>query len=233
MKFTLVKEKCSLVDNQKIEIQEIPERVPSGAQPSSGMVILEGDLVNRVLPGTRIIANMVPQMHSERKGTRKTPLFEIFYNMVSMETETEPFTEINIDQEDIEKILKLVNDHPEPELLKLVTSSIAPSIFATPASIKLRDHSHYSCSAAYPESHLMEHAPGGYPHSPDGRSGRGKVPIVDLHVQPITSWKVCLWRLSHISWTHCSCGKRWVLGWEICIGGRRSTPFRPRISRDR
>ena len=39
VKFTLVKEKCSLVDNQKIEIQEIPERVPSGAQPSSGMVI--------------------------------------------------------------------------------------------------------------------------------------------------------------------------------------------------
>ena len=95
VKFTLVKEKCSLVDNQKIEIQEIPERVPSGAQPSSGMVILEGDLVNRVLPGTRIIANMVPQMHSERKGTRKTPLFEIFYNMVSMETETEPFTAVS------------------------------------------------------------------------------------------------------------------------------------------
>ena len=138
VKFTLVKEKCSLVDNQKIEIQEIPERVPSGAQPSSGMVILEGDLVNRVLPGTRIIANMVPQMHSERKGARKTPLFEIFYNMVSMETETEPFTEINIDQEDIEKILKLVNDHPEPELLKLVTSSIAPSIFATPGLYQVK-----------------------------------------------------------------------------------------------
>ena len=47
MKFTLLKEKCSLVDNQKIEIQEIPERVPSGAQPSTGMVILEGDLVNK------------------------------------------------------------------------------------------------------------------------------------------------------------------------------------------
>ena len=138
VRFTLMKEKCSLVDNQKIEIQEIPERVPSGAQPSSGMVILEGDLVNRVLPGTRIIANMIPQMHSERKGARKTPLFEIFYNMVSMETETEAFSEIKIDQDDIEKIQKLVEDHPGHELLKLVTSSIAPSIFATPGLYQVK-----------------------------------------------------------------------------------------------
>ena len=130
VKFTLIKEKCSLVDNQKIEIQEIPERVPSGAQPSSGMVILEGDLVNRVLPGTRIIANMIPQMHSERKGSRKTPLFEIFYSMVSVEAETEPFTEINIEEDDINEIKSLVENRRD-DLLELLISSIAPSIFAT------------------------------------------------------------------------------------------------------
>lgn len=133
VKFTLMKEKCSLVDNQKIEIQEIPERVPSGAQPSTGMVILEGDLVNSVLPGTRIIANMIPQMNSERKGSRKTPLFEIFYSMVSVEAETTPFTEIIIDDEEEEKIKKLVKEYGDSNnLINLLVDSIAPSIFPTP-----------------------------------------------------------------------------------------------------
>ena len=133
VKFTLLKEKCSLVDNQKIEIQEIPERVPSGAQPSTGMVILEGDLVNRVLPGTRIIANMIPKMQSERKGSRKTPLFEIFYSMVSVEAETTPFTEIIIDDEEEEQIKRIVKEYEDDNnLLNLLVDSIAPSIFSTP-----------------------------------------------------------------------------------------------------
>ena len=50
-RFTLVVNISKMVNNQWIEIQELPENVPSGAQPTRGSVLVEGDKVNRHLPG--------------------------------------------------------------------------------------------------------------------------------------------------------------------------------------
>ena len=127
-RFELVLLNSRMVNNQWIEIQELPENVPSGAQPGRGMVLVEGDQVNKHLPGQRITANVVPFARTEVKKGKKTPLFDIVYHLVSSEHESVPFTEISISDEDKEKIISI--SKRGKELLSLMQNSIAPSVFA-------------------------------------------------------------------------------------------------------
>ena len=127
-RFNLVVNVSRMVNNQWIEIQEPPESVPSGAQPTRGSVLVEGDQVNRHLPGERIIANVMPVVRSEVRRNRKTPMFDIIYHLVSSEHESTPFNEIKISEEDMEKILEISR---REDLVGLMQNSIAPSVFAT------------------------------------------------------------------------------------------------------
>ena len=127
-RFNLVMNISRMVNNQWIEVQEVPENVPSGAQPSRAHVLVEGELVNKHLPGQRVVVNIIPVVHSEVKRNRKTPMFDIIYHMVSSEHESTPFTEIKITDEDRETILEISS---RSDLLQLMQRSIAPSIYAT------------------------------------------------------------------------------------------------------
>ena len=127
-RFNLVVNISRMVNNQWIEIQELPENVPSGAQPSRGSVLVEGDQVNRHLPGERIVANVMPVVRSEVRRNKKTPMFDIIYHLVSSEHESTPFNEIKISEEDREQILEISQ---RDDLIRLMQQSIAPSIFAT------------------------------------------------------------------------------------------------------
>lgn len=127
-RFNLVMNISRMVNNQWIEVQEVPENVPSGAQPSRAHVLVEGELVNKHLPGQRVVVNIIPVVHSEVKRNRKTPMFDIIYHMVSSEHESTPFTEIKITDEDREAILEISS---RSDLLQLMQRSIAPSIYAT------------------------------------------------------------------------------------------------------
>ena len=127
-RFILVMNVSRMVNNQWIEVQEVPENVPSGAQPSRAHVLVEGELVNKHLPGQRVIINMIPVVHSEVKRNKKTPMFDIIYHLVSSEHESTPFTEIKISDEDREAIIDVGS---RPDLLQLMQRSIAPSIYAT------------------------------------------------------------------------------------------------------
>ena len=127
-RFILVMNVSRMVNNQWIEVQEVPENVPSGAQPSRAHVLVEGELVNKHLPGQRVIINMIPVVHSEVKRNMKTPMFDIIYHLVSSEHESTPFTEIKISDEDREAIIDVGS---RPDLLQLMQRSIAPSIYAT------------------------------------------------------------------------------------------------------
>jgi len=127
-RFNLVVNISRMVNNQWIEIQELPENVPSGAQPSRGSVLVEGDQVNQHLPGERIVANVMPVVRSEVRRNKKTPMFDIIYHLVSSEHESTPFNEIKISEEDREQIIEISR---RDDLIRLMQQSIAPSIFAT------------------------------------------------------------------------------------------------------
>ena len=117
-----------MVNNQWIEIQELPENVPSGAQPTRGSVLVEGDQVNRHLPGERIVANLMPVVRSEVRRSKKTPMFDIIYHLISSEHENTPFNEIKISEEERDEIIEISQ---REDLMRLMQQSIAPSIFAT------------------------------------------------------------------------------------------------------
>ncbi|MDG1532890.1 MAG: minichromosome maintenance protein MCM [Candidatus Thalassarchaeaceae archaeon] len=127
-RFNLVMNISRMVNNQWVEVQEVPENVPSGAQPSRAHVLVEGDMVNKHLPGQRVVVNVIPVVHSEVKRNRKTPMFDIIYHLVSSEHESTPFTEIKISDEDRETIIQISN---RPDLLQIMQRSIAPSVYAT------------------------------------------------------------------------------------------------------
>ena len=127
-RFNLVVNISRMVNNQWIEIQELPENVPSGAQPTRGSVLVEGDQVNRHLPGERIVANLMPVVRSEVRRNKKTPMFDIIYHLISSEHENTPFNEINISEEERDEIIEISQ---REDLMRLMQQSIAPSIFAT------------------------------------------------------------------------------------------------------
>ncbi len=127
-RFELVLLSSRMVNNQWIEIQEQPEYVPSGAQPRRGMVLIEGDQVNKHLPGERITANVIPVVRSEVRNRKKTPMFDVIFHLISSEHESTPFTEIAIDEEDSARIIEVSK---REDLMPLIQRSIAPSIFAT------------------------------------------------------------------------------------------------------
>ena len=127
-RFDLILISSRMVNNQWIEIQEQPEYVPSGAQPRRGMVLIEGDQVNKHLPGERITANVIPVVRSEVRNRKKTPMFDVIFHLISSEHESTPFTEIAIDEEDSARILEISE---REDLMSLIQRSIAPSIFAT------------------------------------------------------------------------------------------------------
>jgi len=127
-RFNLVVNISRMVNNQWIEIQELPENVPSGAQPTRGSVLVEGDQVNRHLPGERIVANLMPVVRSEVRSRKKTPMFDIIYHLISSEHENTPFNEIKISEEERDEIIEISQ---REDLMRLMQQSIAPSIFAT------------------------------------------------------------------------------------------------------
>ncbi len=127
-RFDLVLISSRMVNNQWIEIQEQPENVPSGAQPSRGMVLIEGDQVNKHLPGERVTANVIPIVRTHVKNRKKTPMFDVIFHLISSEHESTPFTEITIDEEDSARIIEISK---REDLMSLVQKSIAPSVFAT------------------------------------------------------------------------------------------------------
>ncbi|HJL60293.1 MAG TPA: hypothetical protein QF621_08065, partial [Candidatus Thalassarchaeaceae archaeon] len=86
-RFELIQENVSLVDNQWIEIQELPENVTGGAQPARATVLAEADLANLLLPGMRVTVNLVPFIRTEKTRGSKTPMFNIYHTLVSAEQE--------------------------------------------------------------------------------------------------------------------------------------------------
>ncbi len=127
-RFDLLTENSTLIDNQWMEIQELPENAPSGSQPARMQVLAEADLAGIHAPGSRITANVVPFIRSEKRGGHKTPMFDTYLSVMSSEQQNTPLEEIDISEEDLVTIQELSE---RSDLFEMFTRSIAPSIFGT------------------------------------------------------------------------------------------------------
>ncbi len=124
-RFTLDDKASIYTDTQKIEIQESPEGLRGGAQPERLTGYVEDDIAGEVTAGNRITLNGI--LRSAEKSDRdKSTVFDTFLDVVSVEFEQHEYDEIQITEEDEERILEMAAD---PNLYDNIIRSISPSLF--------------------------------------------------------------------------------------------------------
>ena len=121
-----------LVDAQGIVLEEVPENLEGGEQPKRVNILLKDDLVSplsekKTNPGSKIIVvgtiNEVPIiLKSGSKSTR----FDLMIDANYVEGVDETFYEVEISEEDEQKILELSKN---PDLFAKLVNSTAPSIY--------------------------------------------------------------------------------------------------------
>ncbi len=125
-KFILSKDGQEFEEYQELIVQELPEELPAGKLPESCQVVVYGDLVDKVRPGDRIKITGIVHVIPERKLTEgRKPLFRVYVEAIHIEKPETEEEEIQLTEEEIERIRSLKND---PKLEEKVYASIAPSI---------------------------------------------------------------------------------------------------------
>ncbi|RLF26674.1 MAG: AAA family ATPase [Thermoplasmata archaeon] len=124
--FKLSSSLSTFVDSQKIEVQESPEGLRGGAQPERISVYIDDDIVGDIAPGDRIVVNGVLVSQQRRRGTYRLTSFDKIMHAVSIEKQEQAFEEVEITEEDEQKILEVSKI---PELYERMRESIAPTIY--------------------------------------------------------------------------------------------------------
>jgi len=121
-----------LVDSQRLKVQEPPETLIGGEQPSQLYIQLSDDLVSpkdrkKSIPGNRVHINgTIRKISIQTRAGADTTRFDLYIEANSVKTVEQEFEEIELLDEDIVEIKKLSKD---PELFNKFVSSIAPSIY--------------------------------------------------------------------------------------------------------
>lgn len=125
LRFILDEETSVYSDTQKIEIQENPEGLRGGAQPERLAAYIEDDISGKVTPGNRITINGI--IRPVEKGDRdKSIVFDVFMDVLSVEFSQMEYEEIEITEEDEEKIISVSKD---PDFFNNLIKSISPTIY--------------------------------------------------------------------------------------------------------
>ncbi|MGC8676028.1 MAG: minichromosome maintenance protein MCM [Candidatus Micrarchaeia archaeon] len=123
-----VTEESEFIDLQRLEVQDPLEKL-KGSVPNWHMEIwMQDDLVNSVLPGDRAditgILRIRPRLTS--RGKQEKSIFTMFLDAISVKPKQKEFAELEITQEEEDKILELSKD---PLVFEKLAKSIAPSIY--------------------------------------------------------------------------------------------------------
>jgi len=128
--FRLVKK--DMVDAQRIVLEESPETLEGGSQPKRLQIFLQDDLVEprmekKTTPGTRVrVIGILKEVPILLRTGAHSRMFELALEANNIEQIEETFEEIDISEEDLEKIKELSKDK---DLFKKLTNAIAPSIY--------------------------------------------------------------------------------------------------------
>jgi len=123
--FKIVPKESTFKKVQTITLQELPEAVPTGLLPRRFKVELEERLAESVKPGTRVkIVGVLNARQRKKKDPNKSLVLYMTTN--SVDDEEKDTALMSIDQEDIEKFMKMAT---MPNHLERVANSIAPSIY--------------------------------------------------------------------------------------------------------
>ena len=123
-RFEISMKESAFIDTQKIEIQESPEGLRGGAQPERITGFIEDDIAGIITPGNRVTINGMIRS-AEKQERDKSTFFEIFMEVMSVEFEEHEYDEIQITDEDENRILDMSRD---PLLFDNIIASISPTI---------------------------------------------------------------------------------------------------------
>ena len=124
VRFILDQNASVYTDTQKIEIQESPEGLRGGAQPERISGYVEDDIAGQVTAGNRI--TLIGILRAVEKSDRdKSTVFDTFLDVLSVEFEQHEYDEIQITEEDEQRIKEMSEDH---QLFDNIVKSISPTI---------------------------------------------------------------------------------------------------------
>jgi len=117
-------EKSTYRDFQRLVIQERPEEIPAGRMPRAIEVDVYDDLVDVVRPGDRVVVVGIPYLRTSATKKAKS-IYSMFIDANNIIVSQRLLEEIEITEEDEEKILELAKD---PLVRRKIIASIAPAI---------------------------------------------------------------------------------------------------------
>ena len=122
--FVLIPEESKFIDQQKIEIQESPEKMPrGGVQPQRLLGVIEDDICGEVFPGDRV--QLAGILHAIQRNKYRTTEFEILLNVNSLRKLSKEYSEIELTKEEIEEIER---EARQPDVFEKIVHSISPTI---------------------------------------------------------------------------------------------------------
>jgi replicative DNA helicase Mcm len=124
--FRLLYKESKFENYQKIRIQESPEDLKGDEQPRTLDLNLTDDLADFVHPGERVIINGIMRSGQRIKGNKKTPFFDYYMDVISIEKEEIAFEDLEITPDDIKIIMEKANSE---NAVQIIAESIAPSIY--------------------------------------------------------------------------------------------------------
>jgi replicative DNA helicase Mcm len=115
------------VNLQRSEAQELLERVRGGAPAAHLELMLEDDLVNKVIPGDTIdIIGIVRIRQIPKVKGQGMPVFAKYVEVVSLKSIQREFEEVELSKEDIKEILSFAK---RKDSFEQIVKSISPSIY--------------------------------------------------------------------------------------------------------
>ncbi|ORD94043.1 MCM4 [Enterospora canceri] len=113
-------------DKQIVRLQELPEKIPEGTAPMTITVVVKNDLVDKLVPGDKIVAigvlKAVPvKLNPLMRKVKST--FRVFLDLLNVEHVQE---QRRPDEEFLEQVGELSR---QENIYDLLTASFAPSIF--------------------------------------------------------------------------------------------------------
>lgn len=119
--FRLLQEESKYIDTQTARMQEPLENLSGGTEPKQMLMVLEDDLVDELNPGDKVrITGTLKTFREERSGKFKNYIYVNHIEPLEQE-----FEELQLSEEDEEKIIELSKD---PKIYEKIIKSTAPSI---------------------------------------------------------------------------------------------------------
>jgi len=122
----------TLVDAQKIVLEEAPEELEGGEQPKRLNIFLKNDLVSPLTdkqtnPGAKVrVTGVIKEVPLILAQGGQSIRFDLMLEANYVEPMQEDYSQINISEEEERRIIELAND---PAVFAKLTESIAPGIY--------------------------------------------------------------------------------------------------------